>query len=125
MTEIARELRDIADARPIAGEEFASLMRNRTMGLAGRYETLGDLEESAIELVNLGHPDDYFATYAARVRRLDEKDLAQAAQAFIRPRDVVWVVIGDVAKIESGVRELGFGEIVRLDSDGRPFRASP
>ncbi len=31
------------------------------------------------------------------------------------------MVVGDVAKIEKGVRELGFGEVVRIDAEGLPI----
>ena len=52
MVEIAKELRDVAGERPIAGEEFASIMRNQTLGLPGRFETLDALESAAVQLVN-------------------------------------------------------------------------
>ena len=32
---------------------------------------------------------------------------------------LVWVVVGDLAKIEPGIRELGFGEIRFIDPDGQ------
>jgi len=41
----------------------------------------------------------------------------------VRPDDVLWIVIGDLAVVERGIRELGFGEIVRLDGDGRATAA--
>ncbi|MGE3844369.1 MAG: M16 family metallopeptidase [Vicinamibacterales bacterium] len=123
MREILQEYRDISGARPIAGEEFASTMRNQLMGLPGRFETLDALEAAAVDLVNLGYADDYFAEYANRVRSLDESALASAGRRFIRPESLTWVVIGDLKQIESGLRGLGFGEVVRLDADGRPASA--
>jgi hypothetical protein len=30
------------------------------------------------------------------------------------------VIVGDLAQIEKGVRELNLGEVTRLDADGRP-----
>jgi zinc protease len=53
------------------------------------------------------------------VRALDEAALAAAAKTFIRPNEIVWIVIGDLRRIEAGVRELGYGDIVRLDADGK------
>jgi len=32
----------------------------------------------------------------------------------------VWVVVGDRAKIESGIKSLGWGELKYLDPDGNP-----
>ena len=51
---------------------------------------------------------------------LTEADLAGAATKFIRPPEAVWVIVGDVAKIEAGIRELNLGTITRVDGDGRP-----
>ena len=47
---------------------------------------------------------------------------AGAGKKFIRPDEIVWIVIGDLRKIESGVRELGFGEIVKLNADGEQIQ---
>jgi zinc protease len=119
MVEIAKELRDVAGQRPIAGEEFQSVMRNATLGLPGRFETLDALERAAIDIVSLGYPDDYYANYAKNVRALDEKALADAAKTYIKPSEVIWVVVGDLRKVEAGIRELNLGTVVRLDGDGR------
>ena len=116
MVEIAKELRDVAGARPVAGEEFASIMRNQTLGLPGRFETLDAIESAAVQLVNLGYPDDYFSQYATRVRALDEAALAAASKQYIRPNEIIWLVVGDLAKVEAGIRELKLGEVKRLEA---------
>jgi len=38
----------------------------------------------------------------------------------VNPDNVVWVVVGDRAKIEASVRALGLGELKFLDADGNP-----
>jgi zinc protease len=119
MIEITKELRGVAGERPVAGEEFASIMRNQTLGLPGRFETLDALERAAIDLVSFGYPDTYYANYARNVRALNEAALAASAKKFIRPADVIWIVIGDLRKVEPGIRALGYGELVRLDADGK------
>lgn len=118
IVEVQKELADIAGARPIAGEEFASIMRTQTLGLPGRFATLAALEGAATQLVNYGYPDDYFSTYAGRVRTLTEANLAEAARKFIRPSSVTWLIIGDMSQVQSGIRELGLGDLVTIDGDG-------
>jgi len=120
IVEVMGELAGIAGARPIRGEEFESIMRTQTLGLPGRWATLAALEAAAVQLLNYRYPDEYFATYARRVRNLGEPDLAAAAEKFIRPSEVIWVIVGDLAQVEKGVRELNLGEVTRLDGDGRP-----
>jgi zinc protease len=34
---------------------------------------------------------------------------------------VTWLVIGELRKIEKGVRELGWGEVLVLDAEGNPL----
>ena len=41
-----------------------------------------------------------------------------AAKQIVQPDSVVWVVVGDLAEIEAGVRELGFADIRRLSPEG-------
>ncbi len=86
-------------------------MRTQTLGLPGRWATLAALEAAAVQLLNYRYPDEYFSTYARRVRSLGEPDLAAAAQKFIRPSEVIWVIVGDLAQVEKGVRELNLGEV--------------
>ena len=119
IVEVAKELRGVAGERPLAGEEFQSIMRNQTLGLPGRFDTLDALERAAIDIVSLGYPDDYYANYAKNVRALDEKALADAARVFIRPDEIVWLVVGDLGKVEAGIRELKLGEVIRLDASGK------
>jgi zinc protease len=118
MAEVLKEIKDIAGDRPIKGDEFASIMRNMTSRLPGRFETLSSLENAALSLVNFGLADDHWSGYAGRMRSLTESQLDAAAKKFIRPGEVIWLVVGDLAKIEKGVRELGYGEVIKLNGDG-------
>ena len=74
------------------------------------------------ELVTFGLPDDYFATYPDKVRALAVNDLTKAAQKVVHPDQLVWVVVGDRSKIESPIRELGWGQIQLLDADGNAVK---
>jgi zinc protease len=121
MTEVVKEINDIAGTRPIGGEEFTSIMRNMTSRLAGRFETLSALESAAINQINFNLPSDYWSNYSTNLRLLTEPQLAAAAKKFVRPGEVVWIVVGDLSKIENGIRELGFGEVVKLNADGEPI----
>jgi len=122
MQEVAKEIRDIAGQRPIKGEEYDSVMRNVTSRLPGRFATLDALEGAAITSINLGLPDDYWSRYAAGMRALGDQQLAGAAGRYIHPDQVVWVVVGDLRKVEPGIRKLGWGEVTVLDADGKPVR---
>jgi zinc protease len=120
MLEVRQEILGVAGARPVRGEEFQSIHRNMMLSLPGRYETLAALEGAALDLVTQRYPESYFTGYGANLRRLTEADLESAGREAVRPDQVVWLVVGDLAQIEPGIRQLGWGEVIRLDANGRP-----
>ena len=71
--------------------------------------------------MQFGWPDDYYDTLTGKISALTTSDLDAAARKVVHPDNLVWVVVGDRAKIESGIRELGFGEIRFIDADGNPI----
>ncbi|NNG25122.1 M16 family metallopeptidase [Telluria aromaticivorans] len=122
MKEVQKELRGVAGERPLVGTEYESIMRNMTARLPGRFATLDALESAALSTVNQGLADDYWNRYALSVRALTPAQLGGASGKFIKPDEVVWMVIGDLRKIEAGVRSLGWGEVSVVDVDGKPLR---
>ncbi len=122
IVEVKKEIADVAGNRPVTGEEFESIMRNMTLRLPGRFETLSSLEGAAIDLVNYNLPNDYWAKYGANMRGLTETQLTNAGKKFVHPDEVIWLVVGDVTKIESGIRSLGYGEVIKLDADGNVMK---
>ena len=121
MIEVKQEILNVAGAKPVTGEEFKSIMRNMTSRLPGRFETLASLERAAINQINYGLPKDFWATYGESMRSLTEADLAAAGKKFVRPDEIIWIIVGDLKKIEKDIRGLGFGQIIKLDSDGNPM----
>jgi len=123
MIEVDRELRGILGPKPVTADELAKAQANLTLTLPGNWETMDAVQGSLEQLVTFGLDDHYYETYAQRVRALTIPDAAGAAQEAIRPDHLVWVIVGDKAKIEAGIRELNFGEIRFLDADGKPLAA--
>ena len=121
MVEVDRELRGILGPKPVTADELSKAQANLTLTLPGNWETMRAVQGSLEDMVTYGLDDHYFETYAQRVRALTLQDATTAAQEAIRPDHLVWVVVGDRAKIEAGIRELNFGEIRFLDADGKPL----
>ena len=72
--------------------------------------------------LRFGLAEDYFTTYPDKVRSLSVQDLTKATQEVVHPDQLIWVVVGDGAKIEQGVRDLHWGDIQLLDTDGNPIK---
>jgi len=121
MAEIDKELRGLLSERPATPEELAKVQANETLSLPGSRETMNAVGQSIIDLVQFGLPDDWYETYAGKVRALRTADIDAAAREVIHPESVAWVVVGDRAKIEASVRELNLGEVKFLGTDGKPL----
>ena len=91
----------------VTEEERERTINNQIRSLPGSFETSGDLLGALMTMDTLGRPDDYYEKLPARYRALTSAQLDQAARAAIRPDDLVWVVVGDVAKVEPQLKGLG------------------
>ena len=118
MQEILSELRGIRGDAPPTGDEVLKAQQSLTLTLAGRWETCSAVEDSLISMVQNNLPEDFYDTYAQRVRALDVAQVNAAAREVIRPESLVWVVVGDRPSIEPRLRALAFGPIVVIDADG-------
>ncbi len=119
LVEMNKEFRGITGDHPVGGDELARIQANETLKLPGSRETLDALGQSIVDLVQFGLPDDYYDTYAGKVRALKTSDVTEAAKEVVRPDNLIWIVVGDRAKIEAGVRELNLGEFRLMDTDGK------
>ena len=120
LEEINKEFRGILGDHPVTADELARVQANETLSLPGSFETLNALGQSIMDIVRFGLPEDYYETYAGKVRALKTSDVEDGAKAIVHPDHLIWVVVGDRAKIEAGIKELGLGEIRLLDVDGKP-----
>ena len=121
LEEMNQQFRGILGDHPVTAEELSRIQSNETLSLPGSFETLNAVGQSILEIVQFGLPEDYYETYAGKVRALTTTDVEQGAKAIVRPDHLIWVVVGDRAKIEPGIKELGLGEIRLLDADGKPI----
>jgi zinc protease len=120
LVEFDRELKAMAGAKPISEAEFASARERRMRGYAQQFESLGRLSQQVADNWILGLPPtelqrEYDATTTAS---LDQA--LGAAKKYVKPDAATLLLVGDRSKIEAGVRELQFGEIVVLDTEGKP-----
>jgi zinc protease len=120
MREILAELTAINGDRPPTEDELARAKSSKTLSLPGRWETNRAVLRSMGEIVRFGLADDYWDTYADEVNALGIDDIARAASEVVAPDDLVWVVVGDREKIESGIIKLGLGDTRIIDADGEP-----
>jgi zinc protease len=117
MTEIGKELRGILADRPATDAELARVKAAETLRLPGSRETMQSVMASVEDLVEYNLPEDYYQTYAGKVRALTLADIEKSAREVVQPNHLIWVVVGDRTKIEAGIRELGLGEVRVLNPE--------
>ena len=115
--ELVKELRGIRGDRPATAAELARVQKMETLSLPGSRETIAQVATSAEQLIEFGLPDNYYDTYASKMREVSLADVGKAADEVVEPDHMTWVVVGDRAKIEAGVRSLGLGEVQVLNPE--------
>lgn len=122
MMEIEKELKEIISVRPPTADELNKVIDNRVLGLPGLWETNSSVAGSISDIVTYGYPDNYFDTYASKVRNLAVGDVADAAVEVIHPDNLIWIVVTDLAKTGEKIKALGFDIIHYIDADGNPVK---
>ncbi|MDQ3124917.1 MAG: insulinase family protein, partial [Pseudomonadota bacterium] len=93
--------------------ELERTINGDTRGLAGGFETSGQILGALRSNALYGRPDDYQETLASRTRALTAADMDAAARAAINPAQFVWVVVGDAAVVQPQLEALGLPVEVR------------
>jgi zinc protease len=120
LRELAREYADIAGARPISGPELKAAQDNETLGLPGAFETIAQLGNGYATILQYRLPEDYYDSYTDKVLGLTPAELNALAARTVLPGQQLWIVVGDMRKVEADVRALGIGEVHKIDADGNP-----
>ncbi|MBL4616816.1 MAG: insulinase family protein [Robiginitomaculum sp.] len=117
LLELIKELNDIKNERPATAAEIEKVVKNNTNALPGQFETAGAVLTSLMSSDNYNRPFDYPTSLKARYASINEQTVnAQSGQ--IRPEGLVWVLVGDLAKIRPQVEAAGLGPIEIWDADG-------
>jgi zinc protease len=119
LIELDKELRGIVKGRPIEPAELSRAQASLTLTLPGSWETMSALAGSIGNIVTYGLDDRYYDTFAEKVRAQTVEGVTTVAGEVLHPDQLIWVVVGDRAKIEPGLRELKLGEIKLIDTEGK------
>jgi len=122
MSELVKEYHNIAGGKPITEEEVKDEQNNATLGLPGTFETVQQLGTAYGTIVQYSLPEDYYNTFTQKALDLTPASANAIAKKYILPDHLVWVVVGDMSKVEAGIRELNLGEVHKIDADGNPVK---
>ena len=122
LKELKREFEEYVSTRPATAAEVSNVIANDVRGLPGSFETAASVRSAINGILLYDRPDDWVRTLKARTEAQSVDSINAAARAVIQPSAMTWVVVGDLAKIEQGIRALGLGEVQVVDLDGKPVR---
>ena len=118
MQELLKEYASIADGKSITAAELAAAQASETLSLPGGFETAGQLSGAYRNILQYKLPEDYYDKYTGNITSLTPEKANALAARLITPGKLTWVVVGDLSKVEAGVRALNLGEVRKLDADG-------
>ncbi|RMD89534.1 MAG: insulinase family protein, partial [Alphaproteobacteria bacterium] len=111
IAEAIKELKAITDGKPPTPEELDRTVKNNVRSLPGRFETSGAVLGAMLSNARFGRPLDYEESLKERYEGLTLADIEAAAKEIVHPERLVWIVVGDRAKIEDSVKALGIGPV--------------
>jgi len=122
LVELVKEYKNIAGDKPITAEELKDEQSNATLALPGQFETVQQLSGAYGNILEYGLPEDYYNTFTQKALALTPEDANEIAKKYVLPDHLVWVVVGDLSKVEAGIRELNIGDVHKIDADGNPVQ---
>lgn len=119
--ETAQILRDeIAKYRNGISAEDLNLVKSTLLkSNSGRFETLQQLAMMLNPIITYGLPLDYVKQRELFVQKLTLEEVKAIAQKYIQPDKLVYVIVGDKETQFEKLKELGLGNPVLLDKEGK------
>ncbi len=119
LDETLKEFRDLVGGRPIDADEFDKAQKGMVRGFPPTFETPSQVLRRLLDIVHFDLPDDHFAGQVARIEAVTLEDVNRVATTHVDPEALNIVIVGDRAKIEGPLSEVGL-PIVHLDYEGLP-----
>ena len=72
-------------------------------------------------MLRFGQPFTYWNGYVQNVMQVTRTDVQRVARKYLDPSRMTIVVVGDLAKIRSGIESANLGPVELRDIQGRPM----
>jgi zinc protease len=122
LEELVKEYGNLVGSKPISADELKDAQNNDTLSMAGTFETVAQLAGAYSTILQFNLPEDYYNTFTEKALAVTPDSANDVAKRLILPNHLVWVVVGDMSKVEKGIRDLNLGEVHKIDADGNLVR---
>ena len=117
IAEIRKEVSGFLADKGVTKDELTWTTNGSTRELPGSFETSGAVLAGVANIVKLHRPDNYYETLPARYAAMTAEQLNQAAKTQLGDGNLVYVVVGDAAKVRPQLEKLGLPiEYVAVDT---------
>ena len=122
LQELLREISEYSSAKaPAKADELAKIQATEVRALPGSFETANAILTAINSNIRYDYPDDYQAQRASQISAMTLAEVNQQAKT-INPDSLTWIIVGDLSKIEKGIRALNIGPVTVLDNDGNVIK---
>ena len=111
VAELVKELKAFITTAPAKPDEIQRVVYSNTRSLPGAFETGGAVLGSLLESSSFGRAWNYPTTLKAQDQSLSAAEIGAAAAEAVHPESLIWVIVGDRARIEAGLRSLNLGPV--------------
>jgi zinc protease len=122
VVEFMKELRNLSGEKPITESELVDAKHNRIRGYAQQFESLSRIAGQIAQLWSSNLPLTELQRATVELDRATNASVNAAAQKYAAPKGATLLLVGDLSKIEAGIRGLNLGEYVVLDVEGKPIK---
>ncbi len=114
LVEIFREVKMIRDLA-VDGTELERAKAYVALGVPQRFETNGQIAAQIVDLGMFSLPLTSLGDFISKVNQVTAADVQRVARQYLPAESATLVVVGDIAKIRTGIEALKLGAITVLD----------
>lgn len=115
LREFFKELDAIRE--PIPASDLNRGKNYQALGFPSGFETLSGMASELTQMAVYGLPDTFFNEYVPKIQAVTTAQAQTTAQKYIQPDKFAIVVVGDLSKIEKGIRDANFATVKVLTVD--------
>ncbi|HUV30405.1 MAG TPA: pitrilysin family protein [Acidobacteriota bacterium] len=111
IVEFVRELRGIVGERPMSGADLTDSRNKLTKGFPQDFQSLPGVAYELSTMITHDLPMDTWNTYVTRINDVGVDEALATANRWVKPDEILIVVVGDRSAIEDEIRGLNLGEV--------------
>ncbi len=119
-----REMKNEIDLMREKGMDETELkfVKNGLIGnFALTFETPGQIAGALQNIILYGLPEDYYKNYLKNIDAVSLSEVNGVAKKYLNSSKMAMVVVGDLSKIQAGIEQMHFGDVILCDTDGKPL----